>query len=104
MAQSFARTLGLEEGDVGGCPFEGVYHPGVTGGHLAELLDARLLVADERVAWEDALGRGLTAADVDALAAFKRAKARLDAVAQRERERERAEEEGRRRRRRPGGG
>lgn len=105
VAQSFARTLGLAESDVAGCPFEGVYHPGVTGGHLAELLDARLLVADEHVAWEDALGRPLTAADVDALAAFKRAKARLDAAAQRERERERAdEEEKRRRQRRPGRG
>lgn len=102
-AESFAKTLGLDPADVVGCPFEGVYHHGVTGGHLAELLDARLLVADERVAWEDALGRALTAADVDALAAFKRAKARLDAVAQRERERERAEAEAEAKRRRRGG-
>ncbi len=62
----------------------------MTGGHLAELLDARLLVGDEHVSWTDALGRELTAADVDALGAFKRAKARIDVLNAQERERERA--------------
>lgn len=103
VAESFAKVLGLAPGDVAGCPFEGIYHPGVTGGHLGELLDARLLVADEHVSWEDALGRPLTAADVDALGAFKRAKARIDAVAQREREREAEERAAADRRRRRGG-
>lgn len=90
VAASVEKTLGYAEGEVDRCPFEGVYYPGVTGGHLAELLDARLLVSDEHVSWTDALGRELTAVDVDALGAFKRAKARIDALNAQERERERA--------------
>lgn len=99
MARSVEKILGYAEGEVCECPFEGIYHPAVTGGHLAELLDARLLVADEHVTWTDALGRELTAADVDALAAFKRAKARIDALNARERERDREQAEAERKRR-----
>lgn len=93
MAESVEKTLGLPEGACAGCPFEGVYQRGVTGGHLAELLNARLLVADEHLTWADALGRELVAADVDALGAWKQARARFDLMALRERERARAEAE-----------
>lgn len=65
----------------------------MTGGHLGELLNARLLVADEHLTWGDALGRELTAADVDALGAWKQSRARLDTLALRERERARADAE-----------
>lgn len=97
MARAVEKTLGYAEGEVQGCPFEGIYYPAATGGHLAELLDARLVVNDEHVSWVEALGRELTAADVDALVAFKRAKARIDAITAREREREQAEAEMKRR-------
>lgn len=83
------RTLALPDGACGGrCPFEGVYHPRVTGGHLGELLDARLLVADEHLSWQAALGREPVAIDVEGLRAFRYAMARLDAIRERQRARE----------------
>lgn len=88
VAQSFERTLGFAPGTCTGCPFEGVYHARVTGGHLGELLDARLLVADERVEWRDALGRELVAIDVEGLRAFRHARARLDVIRERQRQAE----------------
>lgn len=87
VAEAAEKTLNLPPGTVEGCPFEGVYHPGVTGGHLGELLDARMLVHDEHLSWEDALGRPLTAADVDGIDSFKRAKARIAVIERREAER-----------------
>lgn len=93
VAGSVEKLLGLPEGACGGCPFEGVYHRGASGGHVGELLNARLLVVDEHLPWEEALGRPLAAVDVDALAAFKHARARIEAAQVRERARARAEAE-----------
>jgi len=71
--------MGLPSGSCPGCPFEGVLGGlDLTGGWLAELLDARALVSDEAFTWIDALdGRSLAAVDRDALLTFKRADARL---------------------------
>lgn len=89
VASSIEKTLRLPEGTcAGSCPFAGIYDPAATGGHLGELLDARLLVADEHVTWREALGRDLTWVDVEALRARKLAAARLDAARERQREAE----------------
>lgn len=79
IARAFERVAGLAEGACTGCPFEGVYHPGASGGWVHELLAARLLVADEGLTWADALGRELTAHDVAALRVWKATQARLRA-------------------------
>jgi len=79
LATAFERFLGLDAGACPGCPFEGV-HGGLdlTGGWLAELLDARALVTTEGYSWPDALdGRPLVAVDRDALLAFKRTDAHM---------------------------
>ena len=79
IAEAYEKLMGLPAGSCPGCPFEGV-QGGVdlTGGHLSELLDARVLVADEGLEWVDALnGRPFVAVDRDALLAFKRADARI---------------------------
>lgn len=89
VAQSVEKLLALPEGTCSGCPFEGLYHRGVAGGHVGELLNARLLVVDERLPWDDALGRPLAAVDVDALAAWKHGRARIEAAEARERQRQR---------------
>jgi len=88
VAASFEKSLGLPPKSCEGCPFEGVYYARVTGGHLGELLDARLLVSDEHLTWSEALGRDLVAVDVDGLRAFRHAKARLDAIRERQRQAE----------------
>jgi hypothetical protein len=82
---SAEKVLGLPKGSCDGCPFEGVYHPQMNGGHVGELLDARLLVADEHLPWPVALGREPVAIDVEGLRAFRYAKARLDSLRDRQR-------------------
>lgn len=52
------------------------------------MLDARLLVADEHLSWQAALGREPVAIDVEGLRAFRYARARLDAIRERQRARE----------------
>lgn len=79
IVDAYERQVGIPSGSCPGCPFEGV-HGGLdlTGGWLAELLDARVLVSDEGLTWVDALdGREIVAVDRDALLAFKRADAKL---------------------------
>lgn len=85
VAAAFERTLSLPAGTCAGCPFEGVYHARLSGGHVGELLDARLLVADEHLTWMHALGREPVAVDVEGLRAFRYAKARLDVMRDRQR-------------------
>lgn len=76
LARAFERTLGIEEGACEGCPFESLYTQG--DGWSEELLNARALVADEHLPWDDALGRPFAAVDVDALTRFKRTRSRID--------------------------
>lgn len=90
VAASVEKALALPAGACARCPFEGLYRPEMSGGHAGELLDARLLVADEHVTWREALGRDLTHVDVEGLRAFRMAKARLDAIRDRQREAEAA--------------
>lgn len=85
VAASVEKTLFLPKGTCAGCPFEGVYHASMNGGHVGELLDARLLVADEHLTWMHALGREPVAVDVEGLRAFRHAKARLDVMRDRQR-------------------
>ena len=88
VAASVEKTLALPAGACAGCPFEGLYHPALNGGHVGELLDARLLVADEHMTWEDALGRPLVWVDVEGVRAYRVARARLDAIRERQRQAE----------------
>lgn len=87
VATHVERLLHLPEGTCVGCPFEGLYHRGVAGGHVGEVLNARILVVDERFTWDEALQRPVAAVDVDAVAAWKHARARIEAAEARERRR-----------------
>lgn len=78
--------LGLPDGAVIGCPFSGVYGPGEHAEWLDELLTARALVESDSLPWPDALGRDLAACDVDALATWRRALARVDRIEREDRE------------------
>lgn len=98
VAESFSEFAGTP-GVVRGCPFEGVFRGD---GWVQELQAARVLVADEGVPWPDALGRDLTAVDVQALSVLKRTENRLDRMRRDEIERERKEREAERARRRGG--
>lgn len=89
VAASVEKLLHLPDGTCAGCPFEGLYHRGVAGGHVGELLNARLLVVDEHIPWDDALERPFVAVDRDALAAWKHGRARVEAAEARERQRQR---------------
>lgn len=82
---SVEKTLNLPKGTCVGCPFEGVYHPHLSGGHVGEILDARLLVADEHLTWLWTLGREPVAIDVEGLRAFRYARARLETLRERQR-------------------
>ena len=80
LAAAFERLVGAPRGSCDGCPFEGIYDPRVTGGWLAELLGARVLVVDEHLSWADALERPLHHVDVVALRWWKTASTKLLAI------------------------
>ena len=98
VAESFSEFAGMP-GVVRGCPFEGVFRGD---GWVQELQDARVQVADNGVPWPDALGRDLTAVDVQALAVLKRAENRLDRMKREQDEQEKKQREAERARRRGG--
>lgn len=75
VAKGFEHFAQVPEGTVTGCPFAGVFRGD---GWPQELQRARVLVSDDGLSWPDALGRPLTAADVDALTLLKSAENRLD--------------------------
>lgn len=75
VAKGFEHFAQVPEGTVVGCPFEGVFRGD---GWPQELQRARVLVSDDGLSWPDALGRPLTAVDVDALVLLKSAENKLD--------------------------
>lgn len=93
VARSFATFAEVEPDPVPTCPFEGVFRGE---GWPQELARARVLVSDEHLTWPDALGRPLTAVDVDALALFKRAENKLDRLQREQDELARQNREGNR--------
>lgn len=96
VAESFAAFFNIE-GGLRSCPFQDVY---MGDGWVQELQAARVLVADEKLAWPDALGRDLTAVDVQALTVLKRTESRLDRMRREQDEAERKAREAERERNR----